>query len=99
MGILQRTSSTNYRRRGAITQTTINVILIVVSFIFLLPLLLVISSSLTDEVTLARTGFALIPQKISFDAYNFIRMDPGRIVRAYSRDAHHNHDRDDLSGC
>ncbi len=84
MGILQRTSSTNYRRQGVITQTAINVILIVVSFIFLLPLLLVISSSLTDEVTLARTGFALIPEKISFDAYNFIRMDPGRIVRAYS---------------
>jgi putative aldouronate transport system permease protein len=84
MGILQRTSSANYRRRGAITQITINIILIVVSFIFLLPLLLVISSSLTDEVTLARTGFSLIPEKISLDAYNFIRMDPGRIVRAYS---------------
>lgn len=84
MGILQNTWSSRYRRQSILTQVIINAILLTVSLIFLLPLLLVISSSLTDEVTLARSGFALIPPKISFDAYNFIRMDPGRIVRAYT---------------
>lgn len=84
MSVLQNTLSSSYRRKGVLTQVIINAILLAVSLIFLLPLLLVISSSLTDEVTLARTGFALIPPKISFDAYNFIRMDPGRIVQAYA---------------
>ncbi len=84
MTTAHKTPSSSYRRRDFFTQLTINGALLLVSLVFLLPLWLVISSSLTDEVTLARTGFALIPQKISFDAYNFIRMDPGRILRAYS---------------
>jgi putative aldouronate transport system permease protein len=84
MRVIQNTLSSRYRRQGVLTQVIINAILLAVSLIFLLPLLLVISSSLTDEVTLARTGFSLIPPKISFDAYNFIRMDPGRIVQAYA---------------
>lgn len=84
MGAIRNTFSSSYRRRSAISQTIINMILVVISLIFLLPLVLVISSSLTDEATLSRAGFNLLPPKISFDAYNFIRMDPGRILRAYS---------------
>jgi len=84
MATVRSTLSSSYRRKGVASQVIINLILLVISLIFLLPLLLVISSSLTDEVTLSRAGFNLIPPKISFDAYNFIRMDPGRILRAYS---------------
>lgn len=84
MAVLHNTWSSSYRRKGALTQAIINLALLIISLAFLFPLLLVISSSLTDETTLARTGFALIPPKISFDAYNFIRLDPGRIVKAYS---------------
>lgn len=84
MAVLHNTWSSSYRRKDALTQAIINLALLIISLAFLFPLLLVISSSLTDETTLARTGFALIPPKISFDAYNFIRLDPGRIVKAYS---------------
>lgn len=84
MSVAPNILSSAYRRKGLLTQVVINGALLAVSLVFLFPLLLVISSSLTDETTLARAGFALIPPKISFDAYNFIRMDPGRIVQAYS---------------
>lgn len=84
MRVVPNALSSTYRRKGLLTQALINGALLAVSLMFLFPLLLVISSSLTDETTLARTGFALLPPKISFDAYNFIRLDPGRIVKAYS---------------
>jgi putative aldouronate transport system permease protein len=58
--------------------------MIVLSLLFLVPMVLVISSSLTDELALAREGYSLIPAKFSLLAYQFIVQDPYRILNAYS---------------
>lgn len=47
------------------------------------PFLLLISSSLTDEATIVVNGYSLIPQKLSFDAYEYLWQARSGILRAY----------------
>lgn len=47
------------------------------------PFLLLISSSLTDEATIVVNGYSLIPQKLSFDAYEYLWQARGGILQAY----------------
>ncbi len=47
------------------------------SLAFLIPYWMILSASFTDELTLTRNGFALIPKKLSLYAYEFIlKSDP-----------------------
>ncbi len=62
----------------------IGVILLVLAILlFLIPMLLVISVSLTQEKALIDSGFQLIPPVFSLEAYEFIFMDPSTILTAY----------------
>ena len=47
------------------------------------PFLLLISSSLTDGATIVVNGYSLIPQKLSFDAYEYLWQARSGILRAY----------------
>ena len=49
----------------------------------ILPLLLVVSISLTDEQTLKLTGYSLIPPKISFEGYKYVLDNSSQIINAY----------------
>jgi putative aldouronate transport system permease protein len=64
-------------------QILLNAVLLVLTFVFLLPLWVVISASFTDEVTLTRTGYALWPTEFSLAAYDYILNNPDQILRAY----------------
>ena len=61
----------------------IHFILFGLSVLFILPLLLVVSASLTDEKAIARDGFSLIPSQFSTFAYQYIFSDPGQILNSY----------------
>ena len=74
----------SYRLSRSISQIIINAVLIVLSLLFLVPMILVISSSLTDETALSKNGYGLIPSQFSLDAYKYIIADPYRILSAYS---------------
>ncbi len=50
----------------------------------LVPLLLIISASFTDEIALTRDGYRLIPSEFSTEAYDLIFRNPTVIVRAYA---------------
>ena len=59
------------------------VILTVLSILFLLPFLLVISGSITEQSTILVDGYRLIPKKISFAAYQLLFRIPEELLRAY----------------
>ena len=40
--------------------------------IFLVPYIIVVSSSITDEITLIANGYSIIPKNITFYAYEFM---------------------------
>lgn len=64
-------------------QLGLHTVLIVITFIFLVPLLVVISASFTDEVALTKFGYGLWPAQFSTDAYRYILLNPAQVVRAY----------------
>ncbi len=59
------------------------VILSVLVIITLLPIVLIVISSFTDETTLLRNGYSFFPKKLSLDAYYYIVKQGMLIVRAY----------------
>lgn len=61
----------------------IHTFFILFSLVFILPILSVISVSLTDEATLASLGYSLIPKKFSTLAYEFIFSNPQEIFDGY----------------
>lgn len=59
------------------------VVLTVLSLIFLLPFLLVISGSFSDQQSIQLYGYSLIPKNFSLDAYKMLFRIPGDLLRAY----------------
>ncbi len=72
-----------YRRPRA-GNLAVHVCLLVLSFLFLVPLILLISASLSSETDISTYGFSLVPRTISLDAYQYILNDPSQILNAYA---------------
>lgn len=54
------------------------------SALCLIPLLIVLSVSLSDEQSIFQNGYRIIPQNFSLDAYKFILFGSSPILRAYA---------------
>lgn len=50
---------------------------------FILPVILVVSISLTDEEAIMKDGYSFIPQKFTTAAYEFIFSNPEKIINSY----------------
>lgn len=61
----------------------INLLFTVLSLIVILPFLLVIAVSLTDEKSLNLNGYQFIPKSFSLDAYRYLLDAPDILLRAY----------------
>ncbi|RUT36495.1 carbohydrate ABC transporter permease [Paenibacillus zeisoli] len=61
----------------------LNLIAAVFAFLCVFPFLFVVIISLTDEKTLARDGYRLIPAKWSLEAYRFIFQTGDTLLRSY----------------
>ena len=64
-------------------QVIVHALFIVLSLICVLPFLLLIASSITEEGALIREGYSFFPKAISFDAYRYLLVDSTAIVRGY----------------
>lgn len=62
---------------------SIHIVVLILGLCCLLPLLLILSSSFTDEMALTREGYSLIPSHFSTAAYELIFRNPQAILRAY----------------
>ncbi len=70
-------------RKFEFSKIAINVMFTVLSLIVILPFLLVIAVSLTDEESITKNGYQFIPDHISFEAYRYLLDSPDVLVRAY----------------
>lgn len=61
----------------------LNLFFIVLSVVVILPFLLVVSVSLTNEKALAQDGYRFFPKTFSLDAYRYLLDAPEMLVRAY----------------
>lgn len=60
-----------------------NTFMIVIVCYCLIPIVLLLISSFTDNISLIRNGYSFFPQKISADAYKFLIRSGGKIMNAY----------------
>lgn len=60
-----------------------HVLIGIFSFSCVYPFLFVIVLSFTDEKTLAKNGYSIIPEKWSFDAYSYIFKTGDQLLRSY----------------
>ena len=69
--------------KGKTFQVAANLIMIVLTLFCLLPFLLLIISSITQENALVRNGYSFFPEQIDFAAYKYLLVDSTSIVRCY----------------
>ena len=59
------------------------VLLALLSFLCVLPFVVIISGSFTDNLTILRDGFSLLPRNFTVEAYKSIFRSPQDIIQAY----------------
>lgn len=67
-----------------LSRFSIHLALLLFGLACLVPLLLIVSASFTDEAALTRQGYGLIPAQFSTQAYQLIFNKPDAILRAYA---------------
>jgi putative aldouronate transport system permease protein len=59
------------------------IILILLSFLCVLPFIIIVSGSLTNNDTIISEGYSIIPRNVTLEAYRTIFENPGDILKAY----------------
>ncbi len=70
-------------RRNKVSGVLINLYFILSSLLFIIPFVLIISASFTDEQTLLQEGYKLIPAKFSVEAYKYVFRSPQQLLDSY----------------
>ncbi|CAN7724540.1 carbohydrate ABC transporter permease [Paenibacillus sp. LjRoot56] len=65
------------------SRISLNVVFFLYSALSLIPLLIILSVSFTDEQSIFQSGYGLVPQKFSLNAYSYILAGNSPIIRAY----------------
>jgi putative aldouronate transport system permease protein len=78
------TSSNPKNRLSTPASVGINVFFIIYSLLCIIPLILIIMVSISDETTVIKEGYQFIPSKLNFAAYEFLFKDATQIIRSYT---------------
>ncbi len=74
---------TNKKKRSKRGQIILHILFLILCSMYILPFLMVISVSFTDEMALIRDGYGLIPAVFSTKAYQLVFKDPTQILNSY----------------
>jgi putative aldouronate transport system permease protein len=64
-------------------QIPLHIVFIILCVVFVIPLLYIISISVTSDIDIANNGYLLIPRKISTLAYEYMFKTPKQLLRSY----------------
>ena len=67
----------------SIREVLINIFFLLFSLMFIYPIWMIVSVSLSSEASIAEYGYSLIPKVIDFTAYKFIFTNSDQIVASY----------------
>lgn len=73
----------NKKKKIAWGQVTLNLIFIIIALMYIIPFLLTIAISFTDEAVLTASGYSLIPEKFSLAAYQLAFHNMSQLIRSY----------------
>ncbi len=71
------------KKKLPVGQIALHCIFIVLVLAYLLPFLMIISVSLSDEQSVIRDGYSLIPKVFTTAAYEMVFSNPAQIIRSY----------------
>lgn len=71
------------RNKKKAGQVILNGIFVVLMFVYIMPIITLISSSLMDETALIQNGYSILPLEFSLKAYESAFRRPEQMVRAY----------------
>ncbi len=74
---------TRYRLEERRARFAIHVVLLLVSVLVALPVVLVVSASVSSENAIARFGYSVFPHGLTLDAYRFLFKSGAQILQAY----------------
>ncbi|MNO20561.1 L-arabinose transport system permease protein AraQ [compost metagenome] len=66
-----------------LSQIGLHLLFVILSLVVILPFLLVVAVSLTDEKSLTQNGYQFIPESFSLNAYRYLLDAPDILLRAY----------------
>ena len=72
-----------YRTQALLGKWLVHGLLILIGLACLIPMILVVSISLSSEIALVKEGYRLWPVGFSTEAYDYILQQPGQILQAY----------------
>lgn len=58
-------------------------IMITISLMYILPLVMMISISISSDAAITNYGYTLLPKEVSFEAYRLAVQNPGQIIQSY----------------
>ncbi|MBT2654063.1 carbohydrate ABC transporter permease [Bacillus sp. ISL-18] len=70
-------------RSDRITQWVSHIVLIILAAGSIIPLIILLSSSLSDEASILKEGYSFFPKEVSFAAYDYLLSNSSSILRAY----------------
>lgn len=68
---------------GTVASAGINIFFVIYSILCVIPLLLIVAVSVSNEGSVVRNGYKFIPEQFDFAAYEFLAKDIGTIAHAY----------------
>lgn len=71
------------RNKPIASQVIINLFFIVLSIGFILPLVSILSISLSNDIDMAKYGYSLIPRNFDATSYRFLFRNPGTLLNSY----------------
>lgn len=71
------------KRNSIFSKIIVNTVFVLVCLTCIIPLLTVITISISKDSAIMNYGYSIIPHKIDFTAYKYILMYPQGIIRAY----------------
>lgn len=73
----------SYLKHKNLSKLLINLMLVLVVTFSVMPFVAITSISLSDEVTIATSGYSLLPKGFSLEAYRFVLRNPNETINAY----------------
>lgn len=70
-------------KRDRLFQTAANLILLLIALFCILPIILLISSSVSNETEIIHKGYSLLPRQLDFTAYQYILNGVNGILKSY----------------
>ena len=71
------------RSKKKIGQIILNGVFLALMYIYIMPILTLVSSSFTDETALIQNGYSILPSEFSLKAYETALRNPIQMIRAY----------------